>query len=257
MTARMLAALWLLSLFAAGPVTAQSTGIPLLSGGQNEFALTVQAGLAGLTVRDDRHQVLAMVARPAFGLGRFADVYALLGMARQNVDYGDPQKSAFEGKSSLLYGAGLALQLPWRGPGGTLLFGTAQAAFFRPGGTSYENLDSQNSGLRRIRNTTYEWTQIQASFNLAYPTANARFFVGLELVVRNIRTVTTVKLQQDQSIVPVNRMSLPYLKQTQLAPTLGFNVSLPHRHLFGLQLRGTGPGDFGLFLGISQTGTLD
>ncbi|MDQ7064941.1 MAG: hypothetical protein Q9P90_11955 [candidate division KSB1 bacterium] len=257
MTRRMFVTLWLLSLFGAGPATAQSTGIPLLSGGENEFALTVQAGLAGLTVHDDRHQVLAIVTRPTFGLGRFADVYALLGMARQNVDYGDPQKSAFDGKSSLLYGAGLALQWPWRGPGRTLLFGTAQVAFFRPGGTSYENLDSQNSGLRRIRNTTYEWMQIQASFNLAYPTANARFFVGLELVVRNIRTVTTVKLQQDQSIVPVNRISLPYLKQTQLAPTLGFNVRLPHRHQFGLQLRGTGPGDFGLFLGISQTGALD
>ncbi len=250
----------LMLLIAPGPgssLLAQSTGIPLLSNGNSELALSVQAGVANLMVNDDRHRVFTAVARPAFAVASWMDVYAYLGLVRQNVEFGDPLRADFKGNASVLYGAGVTLQLPWRGPGRSRIYAGTQMAFFAPGGTSYENLNAQNDGLRRIRNTTYEWRQFQSSLFLAYPLNKVEFFMGLELILRNIRTVTTVQLQQEQSVVPVNRTALPYLEQTLVAPSMGFNVRLPHRHQLGVQLRGLGSGDYGLFIGLSQTGTLD
>ncbi len=254
---RTLLAISLTFFLAAHNLNAQTGFLPLLSHGKNQFALSVSGGLSAVAAGADRIQLYSAVARPTIGIaGRF-DVFAQAGVLRQKLQPADGQETEFDSRAALLLGGGLAWRMPVRLPQNFSLYSGAYFSLFQPSGGLIENITNQNTTFRRIRQTTYKWTEAGGALYLVRRLARWELYAGADLQYRWVDIETSVQIEQDQTVVPVNRSKDVYARQLSMSPAFGFNLLLPHSHQFGIHVRTAGLHSFAILIGLSQTGKLD
>ena len=236
---------------------AQSTALPLLSQGDGQFSLSLQGGLARHTIHQDRNDLHAFIARPALGLRKRLDIYGLVGLVRQRIQYAESSFTEFKSGLDLLVGGGISWKTPGHLPGSLSLFLVSQAQVFFPRGKSHEILNLEKETLRKIRQTQYTWLQLQASLFAVKRLACIDVFAGPVITGQKITYQVHIGLEQNQTVVPVNQLSGRYDSRTYLQASAGFNAHLPGAYQLGVQIRAGSLNNFALFVGLSQTGWLD
>ncbi|RMD93961.1 MAG: hypothetical protein D6814_15020 [Calditrichaeota bacterium] len=236
---------------------AQSTALPLLSHGNGDFSLSLQGGVVRNTLHQDRNDLYAFIARPALGLRKTLDIYGLVGLVQQRIRYADATLTAFHSGYDLLLGGGVSWKTPVRFPGAFSLMVVSQAQAFFPQGKSHEMLKLKTETLRKIRQTRYTWLQFQGAVFMVKRLAFIDVFAGPEIMRQQVTYQVNISLEQNQSAVPVNRLSGQYDLRTDLQLSAGLNAHLPGAYQLGLQIRGSNANHFAVFIGLSQTGWLD
>lgn len=238
---------------------AQATAIPLLSGGQRQLSLTVQAGYqTHRIVPAERNALYLGLGRFALGLkGRF-DLYLLGGISRQRIDFDDTQLSSFLSQTAYAAGAGLSWQseVPFlRGITTTLAM---QGVFFSPRGAYEERITSPTTNFTGKRHeVTYRWAVAQASLFLSKRFGRYELFTGGSFLYDQVDRAKKVSLVSPENNYFISSSEGLYYQSSRVAASFGMSIHLPAGHQLGFELRALSTQEFSLTLGIGQTGSPD
>lgn len=242
--------------FAIPPfIFAQSLVLPVLSESHAEFSMSVQGGLSHIDVSHSQSKLYFAIARPAFGLWHKLDIFAIIGGMQQHTDYVSAELSDYSSSSAITYGGGTTLLLSNAGPFKSSLFLSGKIMRFAPEGSIYNQLANQNAGFKKRHDIEYQWTNIELAAIGSKKIGRFDLITGVNYLRQTAEHSTQRILVGESASVPVGNSNGMFLKKSTLFFSIGAMLHLPGRQQIGLHLLGTGKEDFGIFLGISQTGS--
>jgi len=246
----------ILILFAIPPlIFAQSLTLPVLSENHAEFSMSVQGGLSRIDVSHSKNNLYFAIARPAFGLWRSLDIFAIIGGMQQHTDYVSAEFSDYRSSSAVIYGGGATVLFSNEGPFKSSLFLSGQIMRFTPDGSIYNQLVNQNTGFKKRHDIEYQWTNIEFAAIAAKKVHRLELISGISFLQQKAEHSTQRILANESTSVPVGNSEGPFLKKSALFFNAGVMLHLPGRHRLGLHFRSSGNKDFGIFLSLSQTGS--
>jgi len=242
---------WLISPSSA---RAQALGLPLLSEGTGKVMFAVAGGQQDRVVGGWPTRSRLAYGRAALGIAGRMDLFVSAGVVELRIQSPEPGISDLTSSPALAYGLGMNLRLIQLRRIGLSLVATANLWRFQSTPTG-RLLQQSQSGFDRRAALHYDWREASGAAAIRKTLGPAKIYLALGGYMIQRREQSWQILNTPVGDIEGNRATGEF--RSGLVPQLfsGIDFILPQGFKLSVELQGSDRRNFGVLVGVSQTGS--